>query len=80
MTVLTHRSGSSDEGLFVVSAMERELSLLKKQIDDSTGLTFHTVGIGPERAYQGIRSMLASSHNVDAPHNRPHRWSRVTMR
>ena len=69
--MLTHRSGSSDAGLFVVSAMERESSLLKKQIDDSIAVKFHTVGIGPERAYQGIRSMLGSRQDVDTPHNRP---------
>lgn len=69
--MLTHRSGSSDAGLFVASAMERESSLLKKQIDDSASLTFHTIGIGPKLAYQGIRSMLGSRQDGDASFNRP---------
>ncbi len=45
--------------------------MLKKQIDVSAVLTFHTIGIGPGRAYQGIRSMLKSRQNVDPAHNCP---------
>ena len=45
--------------------MERELSLLKKRLDDSAGVMFCTVGIGPERAYRGIRSLLKPAPVMD---------------
>ena len=38
--------------------MGRELSLLKKKLDDSAGVTFHTIGIGPNTAYQELCSLL----------------------
>lgn len=60
---------SLDQGhvanLLVAAPMERELSLLKGQLQDSTGVTFHTVGVGPERAYQGIRSLLMPTITID---------------
>ena len=58
MTALNERQNSPDSGLFVAAAMERELSLLKKKLDDSAGVTFHTIGAGPEIAYQELRSLL----------------------
>lgn len=42
----------------MAAAMERELSLLKKKLDDPAGVTFHTVGIGPDMAYREVRSLL----------------------
>ncbi len=38
--------------------MERELSLLKKKLDEPAGVTFRTIGIGPEIACQKLRSLL----------------------
>ncbi|PKB64572.1 MAG: hypothetical protein BZY80_02480 [SAR202 cluster bacterium Io17-Chloro-G2] len=47
--------------------MERELSLLKKNLDDSCRVRFQTLGIGPERAYQQLLSLLkpAPASNAD---------------
>ena len=65
--MMTPRHDSDGLGLFVAAAMERELSLLKKKLDESARVTFHTVGIGPELAYQRLRSLLkpAPASTVD---------------
>ena len=44
--------------------------MLKKKLDDSAGVTFHTLGIGPELAYQGILSFLTPAPSTTVSRRR----------
>ena len=72
MTALSERHGWRGSGLFVVAAMEREFSLLKKKLEGPTGVTFHTLGVGASRSYAEIRSMLRADLK-DASNSDPSR-------
>lgn len=72
MTALGERHGWRGSGLFVVAAMEREFSLLKKKLEGPTGVTFHTLGVGASRSYAEIRSMLRADLK-DASNSDPSR-------
>ena len=64
MTASNEMRDSHRSGLLVVAAMERELSLPKKKLEASTGVTFHTFGIGARRAYQETRALLETASRL----------------
>ncbi len=71
MAAWTPGQDSRSSGLLVAAAMERELSLLKKRLDDPAGATVHTLGIGPESAYRELRSLLKPAPASDVNGSRP---------